>query len=268
MRGQKSTGIFTIFHIDKFILLGTIICLASSKLALDGIENLTGDEKNLLVAYCCNNFSASLKSIGLRTNNTVRREVNKFLAAVNEEDYTYFNQTEDDREEIIADYRTDNAGDLMTRIRQISARATVEYAEDRHRNSTLISLLKSYYMQCYTENDTLRCECCNEETFITDAGQPYVEFHHLIPFGNVYGPDHYLNLFALCPDCHRKMHYLNLDEKEEHYQNLNNNNHMHLTFVNRLITLKNENLIRTYHLEYLLVDKAISDDEYNEVIAA
>jgi 5-methylcytosine-specific restriction endonuclease McrA len=255
-------------HLDKFILLGILTCLAITKCKYTSAESLTNVEKGELIEYCRTNFSTLLKCIGLKTKTDISREINKFLAAIIEEDYTYFSQVENNREEITAHYHATNAKDLLERIERVSAQATVENAENRDRNTNLISLLKSYYLQCYLENRTLRCECCNEETFVTDADIPYVEFHHLIPFNIAYGPDHYLNLFALCPNCHRKMHFLNLDDKGEHYQKLNVNNYMHISFVDRLLKLKKENLLRSYHLEYLLADKAISEDEYNKVIAA
>jgi 5-methylcytosine-specific restriction endonuclease McrA len=87
-----------------------------------------------------------------------------------------------------------------------------------------------------------------EETFITDAGEPYVEFHHLIPFNIAYGPDHYLNLFALCPNCHRKIHFLKIEDKHEQYENLSNNNYLHICFVDRLMELKTKNLLKSYLL--------------------
>ena len=170
-------------------------------------------------------------------------------------------------EQIIANYKTQNAADLFTKIEKISASATVVSAENRERNATLVSMLKSYYLKCYSENNMLKCECCGEETFITAAGEPYVEFHHLIPFNIAYGPDHYLNLFALCPNCHRKIHFLHIDDKCGPYEDLSNNNYMHLCFTERLKTLRGQNLLKSYHLEFLLADNAITLDEYNDIAA-
>jgi hypothetical protein len=120
-------------------------------------------------------------------------------------------------------------------------------------------------MKCYSENGILKCECCGNETFITESGEPYVEFHHLIPFNIAYGPDHYLNLFALCPDCHRKIHFMSLGTKADQYGLLNKNNYLGLSFVDRLKSLKNQHLLRSYHLEYLLADNAITLDDYNTI---
>lgn len=51
----------------------------------------------------------------------------------------------------------------------------------------------------------------NHETFITKAGTPYMEAHHLIPlaaqedFENSLDVD--ANIICLCPICHRNLHY-------------------------------------------------------------
>ncbi len=255
-------------HLDKFILIGTIITVASSICEINDIANITEENVNMLVEFCGNHFSQLLRKINLRTQTAIKRDFSKFINAINDEDYGYFMQEEQDRTEVVAQYRMVNAEDLLQRIKEVSAQADVDTFEGRTRNTNLINLLKSYYIQCFLENRTLKCECCQEETFITEAGQPYVEYHHLIPFNKAYGPDHYLNLFALCPKCHRKIHFISPNEREVLYQALNQNNYLELTFLQRLLTLKEENLIRSYHLEYLLVDKAISEDEYNIVAVA
>lgn len=48
---------------------------------------------------------------------------------------------------------------------------------------------------------------------------------------------------------------------------LNDNNCFNMSFVERLRGLKDEKLLRSYHLEYLLADRAITQEEYN-IIAA
>lgn len=52
-----------------------------------------------------------------------------------------------------------------------------------------------------------RCELCgNDAPFETDAGVPYLEVHHveMLCDGGADGPD---NAAALCPNCHRLLHY-------------------------------------------------------------
>jgi len=51
-----------------------------------------------------------------------------------------------------------------------------------------------------------RCECCGELGFITEAGERYLETHHVVGVSER-GPDSSGNVVAVCPLCHRKAHY-------------------------------------------------------------
>ncbi|OPX61938.1 MULTISPECIES: HNH endonuclease signature motif containing protein [unclassified Methanoregula] len=54
------------------------------------------------------------------------------------------------------------------------------------------------------------CQLCNQNApFVTADGEPYLEIHHIIPLIDG-GEDVIGNVVALCPNCHRKMHLLNL----------------------------------------------------------
>jgi 5-methylcytosine-specific restriction endonuclease McrA len=49
-----------------------------------------------------------------------------------------------------------------------------------------------------------RCGC--KAPFLTTAGQPYLEVHHVVPLAKN-GPDTLENVSALCPNCHREAHF-------------------------------------------------------------
>ncbi len=53
-----------------------------------------------------------------------------------------------------------------------------------------------------------KCEMptCRCALFETDGGNPYLEVHHLVPLSED-GDDTLPNAAALCPRCHREMHY-------------------------------------------------------------
>lgn len=51
-----------------------------------------------------------------------------------------------------------------------------------------------------------RCECCGEMGFLTEAGERYLETHHVVGVSER-GPDSSGNIVAVCPLCHRKAHY-------------------------------------------------------------
>ncbi len=52
-----------------------------------------------------------------------------------------------------------------------------------------------------------KCECCGSEApFTTAQGEPFLEVHHLRRLTDG-GSDTVTNAVALCPNCHREMHY-------------------------------------------------------------
>jgi 5-methylcytosine-specific restriction enzyme A len=54
------------------------------------------------------------------------------------------------------------------------------------------------------------CQLCSMPAPFRDHnGEPYLEIHHIVPLEEG-GPDTIENVAALCPNCHRKMHVLNL----------------------------------------------------------
>lgn len=253
-------------HPDTFIMLSVAFAYAAVSLGITDVEALSGEDMEAVSRCLYENFGALFRRLGMRTVTAIRKELQKAVLAIRNEDYSnYLAADEVHDRQVLAAYRTESAADLFRKIQQTSRAATAASSDDRKRNTTLVSLLKSYYLHCYAENGMLRCECCGGETFLTDAGEPYIEFHHLIPFGIAYGPDHYLNLFALCPNCHRKLHFLRTEDKGEKYEALNGNNYLRLSFAQRLRELRAQDLLRSYHLEFLLADRAISLDEYNHI---
>jgi 5-methylcytosine-specific restriction protein A len=52
-----------------------------------------------------------------------------------------------------------------------------------------------------------RCEACSDEApFLTAAGSPYLEPHHIRRVSDG-GLDHPAHVAAICPNCHRRAHY-------------------------------------------------------------
>ena len=52
-----------------------------------------------------------------------------------------------------------------------------------------------------------KCELCGQDApFVTDAGRPFLEVHHIKHLAQG-GADTVDNTVALCPNCHRKCHY-------------------------------------------------------------
>lgn len=74
------------------------------------------------------------------------------------------------------------------------------YIRDRH---------VSEYAKCRAKGF---CQLCgNPAPFFDKNGRPYLEAHHIIRLADG-GDDSIDNVVGLCPNCHRQMHCLNLDE--------------------------------------------------------
>lgn len=83
--------------------------------------------------------------------------------------------------------------------------------------STVQTKATSYYRNQYVTEFVRRranghCELCgNKGPFIIGEGLPFLEVHH-VKWLSDGGDDTVENTVALCPNCHRKMHLLNLSE--------------------------------------------------------
>jgi 5-methylcytosine-specific restriction protein A len=59
------------------------------------------------------------------------------------------------------------------------------------------------------------CELCNTNApFIKKSGEPYLESHHIIWLSKE-GEDNINNTVALCPNCHRRMHSLDIQKDRD-----------------------------------------------------
>ncbi|MHC4278085.1 MAG: MrcB family domain-containing protein [Planctomycetota bacterium] len=65
-----------------------------------------------------------------------------------------------------------------------------------------------------------KCKLCSRKApFISKKGTPFLECHHIIERAEG-GPDTIDNTVALCPNCHRKVHNLKLEEDKVKLRNL------------------------------------------------
>ena len=83
--------------------------------------------------------------------------------------------------------------------------------------STRSVVSSSYIRDAYVSEYAKRkangsCQLCGETAPFSDKdGNPYLETHHIEWLANG-GADTVENTVALCPNCHRKMHILNIEE--------------------------------------------------------
>ena len=161
---------------------------------------------------------------------------------------------------------------LLDKLQDISNLNTVSnnihISIGRERSSTLISNLKAYYINEYANSSSklIKCDCCQDTTFVTRNGIAYLEFHHLIPFNQELGPDHYMNLFGICPACHRKLHFIENSKKEGLYISLSQNNNLNKSIIERIQILLNENAIEPIHLDFLRSEFIITSSEYDALM--
>jgi predicted HNH restriction endonuclease len=167
----------------------------------------------------------------------------------------------------------------LSNLIDISNKSTSEnnlfVSSNRTRNENLINYLRSYYFTNFIDSKekTIKCDCCSDFAFITYNDTPYIEFHHLIPFSTEFGPDHYLNLIGICPNCHRQMHFAKPQNRAELYNKTSVNNNMRLSLIHRINELFLVGLIEPIHLDFLKKEKIITAEQYeiymnNQIIAA
>ncbi len=78
------------------------------------------------------------------------------------------------------------------------------------------SFIRNQYVSEYAKRRAHGiCQLCKQPApFIDYDGKPFLETHHIIWLADG-GDDSIENTVALCPNCHRKMHNLNLDKDVE-----------------------------------------------------
>ena len=208
-----------------------------------------------------------LKSFGIKKKSDFLNLITEIQTSLNNDEiYKVGNSTD---EYILIEPKEYEHETSIERLKEISLSIAnnTSYIE-RKRSTTIIQTLKTFYFTNYNDGSLINCDCCGETTFLTSNNYPYIEFHHLIPFSTDYGPDHYLNLFGLCPMCHRKMHFIDLNSKEQLYKNLSDNNNMQITLNNRIEKLIEDKILEPIHLEFLRKEKIITEEEFDNYMNA
>ena len=250
-------------HVDIPIMLSALVFIVSN------VHDLTFNDDSIMkyVQKMREMFPVLLSGIGLASKIVLTKKLKQLHQAFTTEDFSRFMIVHEDEYEVgVAAYWDQTLADLERKILDNSDMPSIIEEGCRKRNTALIHLIKSYNIQKYSVNSELMCECCGQKTFTTYNNESYMEYHHLIPFSTYDGADHYLNIFALCPMCHRKMHFIKLVDKEGLYADLSSNNYRNLSIEDRLKQLREERKLKSYQLEFLLADKAIDNDMYNRII--
>jgi hypothetical protein len=252
-------------HIELPILLSSMFLIIQNLEAIEFKPDTISDFADFLR----NKMPNILKYIGLFGKQSLTKELRILHNAIETTNFEkYFKQEQSDYELAVTKYQSDSSQDLKAKIEVESDKPTIIVDGNKKRNMTLIHLIRAYNNRTFTpQSGNLHCECCGKTSFITFNDETYLEYHHLIPFSNYDGPDHFLNIYALCPSCHRKLHFIKLSQKRELYGQLSSNNYIQKTIEQRLKDLFRSKKLRSYQLEFLLSDNAITENEYNNVLA-
>lgn len=250
---------------DRIISLSMIVndYLLNNNFSLENINY------NTFYQYVKNHFNNILKSVNLSKKHDIiesfKEIVDRIIAhTLSDIEYEYENAIDT---LYVNRYSTLSVEDLLTKIREVSNENVMPTLE-RKRDGRIIGLLNSLYLANYSDGEHyVKCECCGTKTFIKQNDEPYLEYHHLIPFSIADGPDHYENIFGICPMCHRKIHHIKDVYKESLYDGFDENNHLNKTILQRLKDLYNQHILKSYQLEYALSEQMINEDEYNLILA-
>ena len=92
-----------------------------------------------------------------------------------------------------------------------------EKATPEKRESSMIQYKRDNYISELAKREAKGiCQLCGKEApFNTMDGKPYLESHHIVWLSEG-GSDTIDNTVAVCPNCHRKLHYLN-DKRDVEY---------------------------------------------------
>lgn len=105
---------------------------------------------------------------------------------------------------------------------ELRQKAVRHSASRRYQSSnTSGSFVRDRYVSEYAKRRAHGiCQLCGRPAPFNDKnGNPYLETHHIIWLGEG-GDDSINNVVALCPNCHRKMHSLNLNEDVQRLQRI------------------------------------------------
>ncbi len=94
---------------------------------------------------------------------------------------------------------------------ELRSKAIKHSNSGQQRSQTTTSYIRDRYVSDYAKQRANGvCQLCNSPApFIDRDGKPYLESHHIIWLSEG-GDDSTNNTVALCPNCHRKMHIINL----------------------------------------------------------
>jgi|APSaa5957512535_1039671.scaffolds.fasta_scaffold84524_1 5-methylcytosine-specific restriction enzyme A len=133
-----------------------------------------------------------LSNVGSNIYSIIESEINKNLHLLNPDTHTIFELQVDGYRKQIVKQDVAPSGNINPK-KNTSQTTSIERDPK----------VKAWVL----ENAKGICECCNKNaSFIKENGLPYLEIHHMRRLKDD-GPDTIANAVAICPNCHREIHY-------------------------------------------------------------
>lgn len=132
------------------------------------------------------------------------------------------NSEDDFNQKVMANFFTSK--EELRELAMNDKKSVVEKSESLHLSYNRSDKVVAYIRK----RATGKCELCkNDAPFKTKEGLPYLEVHHIDWLANG-GEDSIFNTVALCPNCHKKMHYgdaeADVEYLKEYVENIEKNN--------------------------------------------
>jgi len=250
-------------HTDEFMLATLAVIMIMCELGYFETDKI--DEKKV-IERLKNDYPTLVRSMGKQvTKKDCKNIVSSVLDTINSQKFDeWLIDNIELQNQRFDQYDKMSEEEIWKEIEDESEKYRIDDIEKK-RNAKLSELIKRYHSK-KSINGIIACECCGRELFITRKEERYSEAHHIIPFNKFEGPDHFYNLICLCPDCHRKLHYLPFnDEMKDMYKNIQNNCVLQISMKDRYSYLLKEGKIKAQSLSFLVDNKALTQKEYDEL---
>lgn len=173
----------------------------SSTFILDAIENINNN--SILAIKLCKKLNVSMKMLA----EILSKEGYEFdrLIAVTKIDLTKLKS--------LLKHPSSDTASILQKLEIKINRTT----ENKYVKSTVLNqFIRSEYIRAYAKIRAQgHCELCEKKAPFNDyLGNPFLEIHHIIYLSKG-GSDSIDNVAAICPNCHRKLHNLNLKSDVE-----------------------------------------------------
>lgn len=110
-------------------------------------------------------------------------------------------------------------------VRELNRRSEITKGKRKPKKTESIVYYRDPYLKELVKRIAEgKCQFCGQDApFIDNNNEPYLEEHHVTPLAEG-GADSMENVVAICPNCHRKMHVLDIEEDRIVLQNVAHQN--------------------------------------------